>query len=354
MTPSPCSSRGHRAAGRGRPTHPPGRGARARRGPGGDGAGLAGPARGCATRTGSTPGSTGSPSTPASTLRVAAGDASIEVELTPDRCPDRRRRLRRARRPRARSTRARGGSTRSSARSSSLHYLPRDAAAGDGGRRWGSRSGPRSPACIGRSRRCAPRDRPTELGRPSRRRRADRMTTPRPLRARTARRCSRTCRAADARLPRRHPRPDRRTRQRPALDLPRKVAPHVCRPRAAGRRAARPVRSRSASSCSYWPWSLPSRSSWAASSAACRRRSGSRATVRSCTRPHGDIFVVDPVSGKSVAIVAGPDMDFDPVFSLDGTPPRVSPRGFRDDWRVRPGRKGRRERRSRRGPRFPG
>ena len=33
----------------------------------------------------------------------------------------------------------------------------------------------------------------------------------------------------------------------------------------------------------------------------------------------GDIFVVDPVSGKSVAIVAGPDMDFDPVFSLDGT-----------------------------------
>ena len=39
MTPSPCSSRGPRAAGRGRPTHPPGHGARARRGPGGDACG---------------------------------------------------------------------------------------------------------------------------------------------------------------------------------------------------------------------------------------------------------------------------------------------------------------------------
>jgi WD40-like Beta Propeller Repeat len=33
----------------------------------------------------------------------------------------------------------------------------------------------------------------------------------------------------------------------------------------------------------------------------------------------GDIYLADPVSGKSVAIVAGPEMDFDPVFSLDGT-----------------------------------
>ena len=44
MTPSPCSPRDHRAAGRSGPTDPPRPGARARRGPGGVGQGLARPA----------------------------------------------------------------------------------------------------------------------------------------------------------------------------------------------------------------------------------------------------------------------------------------------------------------------
>ena len=109
-----------------------------------------------------------------------------------------------------------------------------------------------------------------------------------------------------------------RTRQRPALDLPRKVAPHVCRDRADGRRAARP--DALAIAVVLLILALVAAAAYVGSQ---QRRlpapfgpAGNGSIAYSSA---GDIFVVDPVSGKSVAIVAGPDMDFDPVFSLDGT-----------------------------------